>query len=468
VNRLIVLSVVVLAVLVVAMFAYVSFNSGSVQTTSVSQSTTSTTNHTSTISSGQSCAPDDWTTYHGSNSRSGDASSTASSAQTDWKSQGLDGDVYAEPVLCGESLIVATENDTIYSLNVTSGTVIWRTHLGTPMPGSALPCGDIDPSGITGTPVIDAAAGVVYAVAFETPGVHELVALNLGDGTVRFSKQIDPPGANPLVEQERGALSLADGRVYIPYGGLDGDCGEYHGWVVGINADGSGNLLSYEVQSQREAGIWAPSGAAVDGSGDVYVATGNGASNSQFDYGDSVIELSPTLVQLGYFAPTNWVQLNQGDTDLGSVGPLLLGNGDIFQIGKEGVGYLLNATSLGGIGGQLYSGQVCSSVFGGTAAAGSMVFVPCTDGLFALSVSGETFQTAWHTPGFSAGPPIITGSTVWTLDTSSGTLYGYAESTGGQLFSFNVGQATRFTTPSFGDGRVYLAAGSEVFAFLVG
>jgi outer membrane protein assembly factor BamB len=468
VNRLVILSVLVLAVLVVAAFAYISSNSGRVETTSVPQSTTSTAHSTSTMGSGQNCASDDWTTYHGSNSRSGDTASTAPSAQSDWKSQGLDGDVYAEPVLCGENLIVGTENDTIYSLNATSGTVIWRTHLGTPMPGSSLPCGDIDPSGITGTPVIDATTGVIYAVAFETPGVHELVALNLDDGTVRFSRQVDPPGADPLVEQERGALSLANGMVYIPYGGLDGDCGDYHGWVVGINASGSGSLLSYEVQSQREAGIWAPSGAAVGSSGDLYVATGNGASNSQFDYGDSVIELSPTLVQVGYFAPTNWIQLNEGDTDLGSVGPLLLGNGDIFQIGKQGVWYLLNATNLGGIGGELYSGQVCSSVFGGTAAAGSMVFVPCTNGLFALSLSGGSFQTAWRSPGFSAGPPIVTGGTVWTLDTSVGTLYGYTVTTGGELYSFNVGEATRFTTPSFGDGRVYLAAGSEVFAFLLG
>ena len=465
-NRLVVLSALVLAGLVLASFSYFSYSSGRSGTTTTSESSSSATGTASTTGSAEGCAPGDWTTYHGDNSRSGDAASSVSSARTDWESHGLDGAVYAEPVLCGGSLIVATENDTVYSLNSTTGAVLWKAHLGTPLQGSALPCGDIDPSGITGTPVIDQKTGVAYVVAFETSGVHELFALNLKDGSVKFSRQVDPPGANPLVQQERGALSLANGMVYIPYGGLYGDCGDYHGWVVGVSSDGGGPLLSFEVQSQREAGIWAPPGGAVDGSGNLFVATGNGASASQFDYGNSVIELSPSLLQVGYFAPTNWAELNQGDTDLGSVGPLLLGNGYLFQVGKEGVGYLLNATNLGGIGGQLYSAQVCSSAFGGSANSGSMVFVSCTDGLYALEVSQESFKVAWQGQSFSAGPPIVTGSIVWTVDASSGTLHGYAVSNGAEQFSFNTGQVTRFTTPAFGDGRVFVAAGTQVFAFL--
>jgi outer membrane protein assembly factor BamB len=461
------LSVAIVVVLVVSVFAYLSLAPAppAKSTSNTSQGSVTTT----ASSGGQGCGPEEgWTTYHGSNSRSGYAESTVSSAQASWSSPHLDGQVYAEPVFCGDELIVATENDTVYSLNATSGAIVWKTHLATPMPGSALPCGDIDPSGITGTPVVDQNSGLVYVVAFESPGVHKLVALDATNGGVRFSLAADPPGANPLVEQERGALSLANGIVYVPYGGLDGDCGDYHGWVVGLEANGTGGMVSYQVPSGREAGIWAPSGAAIAASGDLYVATGNGASNSQFDHGDSVIELSPTLEELGYFAPTNWVQLNQGDTDLGSVGPLLLGNGELFQIGKEGVGYLLNGSNLGGIGGEVYSGQVCSSSFGGTATDGNMVFVPCTDGLFALSLSQGSFQTAWSSTGFPAGPPIVTGGTVWALDTSAGTLHGYAAATGKVLYSFEVGTVNRFTTPSFGDARVYVAAGDEVFAFLTG
>ena len=76
-------------------------------------------------------------------------------------------------------------------------------------PASDLPCGNIDPSGITGTPVIDAAAATLYVVANLRSGPHhELFALDLSDGTVRWHRAIDPPGLAPAVEQERGALAL--------------------------------------------------------------------------------------------------------------------------------------------------------------------------------------------------------------------------------------------------------------------
>ena len=124
---------------------------------------------------------------------------------------------------------------------------------------------------------------------------------------------------------------------YIPYGGLAGDCGPYHGWVVGLTANGTGEMDVYQVPTQREGGIWAPSGAAIGPTGILYVSDGNGASDATFDHGDSVISLSPSLAEEGFFAPTNWVQLNQDDLDLGSVGPSIVGPGALFQIGKEGV-----------------------------------------------------------------------------------------------------------------------------------
>ena len=113
------------------------------------------------------------------------------------------------------------------------------------------------------------------------------------------------------------------------------------------------------------------------------MTTGNGASDTTFDHGDSVIGLSPDLDETGYFAPANWVQLNEDDGDLGSVGPSIVAPDTLFQIGKQGVGYLLNTQDLGGIGGQEFSAPVCNGSYGGTAQAGSLLFVPCTNGLFA-------------------------------------------------------------------------------------
>ena len=471
VNRIALLAGAVCAVLVIAASGYFALTSGSPTTTISRTGSSLTSSSLSSVLSSAGCNQakngyvHDWTTYHGNNSRSGYVVSSGVCPNEAWTSQVLDGEVYAEPLVYHGIVLAATENNSVYALNATSGSMLWRTNLGTPMPGSALPCGDISPSGITGTPVIDPTTDTIYVVTFQTPGGHHLVALDVRDGVVKFSELADPPGADPFVEQERGALLLGSGRVYIPYGGLDGDCGDYHGWVVGLSVDGSGGMISYEVPSQREAGIWAPSGGAMDSSGNLFVATGNGASDSTFDFGNSVIELSPSLQPLGYFAPTDWKQLNQGDTDLGSVGPAFVNQDVLFQIGKEGVGYLLNPANLGGIGGQEFAEQVCSSAFGGTAVSGSTVFVPCTDGLGALLVSPNSFQVIWRDSGFPAGPPIVTGNVVWALDTSTGTLKGYNSSTGASLFTFNVGGVTRFTTPSFGDGSLFVAAGDSLYSF---
>jgi outer membrane protein assembly factor BamB len=412
-----------------------------------------------------------WLTYHRDSSRSGydPTLKSFSSAALSWRSPTFDGDIYAEPLFFEGKIIIATENDSVYSIDAHSGAVLWRVHLGDPVPRSDLPCGDIDPTGITGTPVIDPVARRIYAVAFLRTAHHVLFALNIDNGSVTFQRDADPDGSDPTVQQQRAALSMANGMVYILYGGLFGDCGQYHGWVVGISSDGNGNMLEYQVPTGRMGGIWAPSGAIVDSSGSLYVTTGNGESTSTFDYGNSVIKLSSRLEKLDYFAPVNWSQLNAGDVDLGSTGPTQLGFGLLFQIGKEGVGYILNSTNLGGIGGQLYSANVGGSAFGGTAYSAPYILVPCTDKLIALklSISGKaaSFSTAWVTDGFYAGPPIIAGGCVWTVDINSGVLHAYAMNIGNEVFAYPLGTVTHFTTPMSSGDMLYVPAGKQIIAF---
>ncbi len=448
--------VLVLVVLVAAGLVYVYLEPMAGTTTE--GPTSSTTSFT------QSLPNQDWLTYHADNSRSGSvAFPNFTSASLSWKSAHLDGQVYAEPLIFRNAVIVATENDSVYSLNASSGQVLWRTNLGPPVAGSALPCGDIDPTGITGTPVIDPSTGLIYVVAFLSPPHHVLFAIGAEGGKILFQLQADPPGADPTVQQQRSALSLANGFVYIPYGGLFGDCGDYHGWVVGLKADGEGAMVSYQVPTGREGGIWATSGAVVDSAGNLYVATGNGASSTTFDHGDSVIKLSPTLAELGFFAPSNWSSLNSQDLDLGTAGPVLASNGTLFQIGKEGVGYLLNASSLGGIGGALSSTRVCDGAYGALASSKSVVFIPCTNGLFAVRVTGTSFSVAWESTGFFAGPPIVIGNTVWTVD-RSGVLHVFTTE-GTPMFTLAASGVAHFVTPSCGAGRVFVAAGGQVLAF---
>src|SRR5262249_53577602 len=194
-----------------------------------------------------------------------------------WTTPRLDGAVYAQPLVVGATVIVATENDTVYAFDAATGPARWVRHLGPPVPGSALPCGNIDPSGITSTPVIDTERGVVWAVSFSLPARHTLWGLALSSGAVFSSRTVDPPGANVLAEQQRGALVIVGYRVYVPYGGLFGDCSNYHGWVVGmsITDPSSPAQVTYQTPTARSA-IWAPPGPTAAPDGSIYVATGNG------------------------------------------------------------------------------------------------------------------------------------------------------------------------------------------------
>lgn len=400
-----------------------------------------------------------WLTFGGDGARSGFAPGASfDGVRRAWTSESLDGDIYGEPLVVNSHVIAVTENNTVYDFDATSGQTLWKAHLGPPVPNSSLPCGNIAPtSGITSTPVVDPLTGMIYVVAFLNPGHHEMFAIRERTGDVAWNRVVDLDGMDPITQQQRSALTLSNDHVYVSYGGLFGDCGDYHGWVAGVRTDGMGSLLDYRVPTQNAGGIWAPSGAATDGAGNLFVATGNSFSDGDFDLGSSVIKLSPDLTNTGYFAPDNWNELNADDVDLGSVGPAVLGDQMIFQIGKEGVGYLLDGGHLGGIGGQVYSGSVCAGAYGGTAHTPERIFVPCTDGLFALTLdeTSRSFAVAWHSESFAAGPPIVAGGLVWTIDVDSGTLLGFDESSGMEMTRTELGTVSNFASPASAMGCVF-------------
>lgn len=466
-TKAVVAIVTVVAVLAAGIGAYVAFGSPSSSSPSTTFKGSPAGCGTEADAGGPNATAGNWTTYHGTPSRGGFLpTANVTAVRPLWGGPvGLDGQVYAEPLTCGNAIFVATEQNWVYALNASTGSILWSRFLGAPMPGSALPCGDIDPSGITGTPVIDVGTGTLYAVAFLNPGAHVLFGLSIRNGSVLSQVGVDAPNMNPLVEQQRGALLLDDGVVYIPYGGLYGDCGQYHGWVVGANTDGSSTLLSYQVPTGREGGIWGTAGIALGPNGDLYVATGNSDATETFDFGDAVIELSPSLTELSYFAPTNWAHLNSGDIDLGSVAPTVLPNGDIFQVGKEGIGYLLSGGNLGGVGAQLFNESICSGGYGGTATVGDSVLVPCDSGLVRVDVGPRNFSEAWSTPGFDSGSPIVTGDIVWAVNISSAHLIGFSLSTGAPLFSFALGTVDHFISPGAAPGMVFVGAGSQIYGF---
>jgi len=396
-------------------------------------------------------AAGDWPTYHRTNDRAGRAPGVPAPHRLAraWAVD-LDGAVYGQPLVLGDLVIAATEGDTVYGLSLSDGSVRWRRRLGTPVPRRDLPCGNIDPLGITSTPAYDPGTGSVFVVTETTGAHHTLVSLDPRTGAVRFTRSLDVTNRDRHAEQQRGALAVANGRVYVPFGGLAGDCGNYVGYVTATPVTGNGATTRYEVPTRREGGMWAPSGPAIDTAGDVWVAVGNGASfHNPYDGSDSVLRLTPDLSRrLDFFAPVNWGQENAEDADLGSTGPLLLDRDRVLISGKTGDVYLLDATDLGGIDGQVDSVDRCSG-FGGMAwdVDAQAAFVPCDQGLVRVDVGPRSLRRGWRAAGEVTGSPVIGGGAVWSLDPGGGTLHVLDERSGRQLASARVGTASRFASP---------------------
>lgn len=427
----------------------------------------------------------------------------------------LGGGIYGQPLVEGKLVIVATELDDIDAFDAATGKLAWKLSIGrhtttaivdrAPTLGNG--CGDIDPLGITGTPVIDPqtddlfVAGEVQTGSTKHPpwqGIkHVMVAVHFTDtkATIVWDHDIDPPHAGRTyvvpAEQQRSALTLANGRVYAEFGGLDGDCGRYQGYVLSLTEKGTGYRY-FKVPTSREGAIWATDGAATSASGELFVATGNSADGpgAPYDYGDSVIGLSPLLRLDSFFAPTDWAQRNAEDLDLGSGGPILLPKSDyVFEIGKgaangESIGYLMDASSLGGHGRPLFSGRVCPGdgfVFGADAAVvltvkhkkHTYLYVPCPGGTLALWVNygkHPTFTRKWEASGPN-GSPIVAGGLVWALGTDAdggggpSDLYGMNPVTGKVDVAVAVNPVEHFATPGAGDGMMFVASQSGLQAF---
>jgi polyvinyl alcohol dehydrogenase (cytochrome) len=387
---------------------------------------------------------------------------------TRW-THGLDGAVYAQPLVVGNVVIAATENDSVYALNKSTGKVVWHHHLGTPVPQSALNgCGDIFPLGITGTPVYDRANGLVYVVAETTPGYqHTLFGLSITNGAVKVKREVLITSAenSPEYNQQRPALAITDGRVYVSFGGLFGNCGPHIGSVVGVPLSGKGALVSYFTPTARQGAVWGTAGPVLGPGGDFWVGIANGESTAPpYDGSDSVIRLTPTLKRIGLFAPSTWASDNANDLDLGSTQPVLAAGNATFIMGKRGVGYLLNTLHLGGIGGQLAEQAICVAK-GAASVNGSDVYEPCdTGGMAAISVSAakRTIKVLWRGPSNSNGSPVVGGGAIWVTawnfsGTAAGTLYELNPGTGAVRHQISIpGGLPHFSAPALVGGTVFL------------
>jgi len=462
-------------------------------------------------------------TYHGDNRRSGHYVVPALS----WEKAGsveLDrafnarvaGPMYAQPLYWrppGAStgtLFVATEDDVVQALDATSGKELWKRAVGRPVRASSLPCGNINPLGITGTPVIDPATEAIYvdAAVEQADGPHhKVLALSTRDGHILPGWPIDVAGAlrqsgrqfDPRVQNQRSALALVDGMLYVAFGGHFGDCGNFHGWVVGISLRDPTKLVSFETRA-RGGGIWSPGGPSAVGH-DIYFATGNTFGATSWSDGEAVFHLGADLRRnddkKDYFAPSDWKALDAHDADLGGSSPLPLdvpGAGAdralILALGKDGKAYLLDRNRLGGVGGQLAVETVSQSLIitaPATYRVGDDVLVAfraqgahCPTGrghdLTVLKVTAgppPAMVTAWCGAVRGRGSPIVTTTDghanpiVWMLGAEGDDrLHAFRGDTGEPIFvSEPLSGLRRFQTPIATQDRLYVGADGRIDAF---
>jgi hypothetical protein len=302
----------------------------------------------------------------------------------------LDGQVVAQPlyvpgVQVGSStvnaLYVATMNNSVYALNADrpDSAPLWQVSLGPPVPRSyegKCPGGfSIGAQlGILSTPVIDDTTSTIYVVAANPVSDKAaygftLYALDLGTGqqksggSVPISASVQGTGSgsvNGIVSMDkinlfqRTALLLSAGNVYIGFG----DCGygvtPYHGWVIGYSAANiqKQTAVFNSTPNGEDGGIWqSGAGLSADVRGSVYAAIGNGSTDEQTNFGESIVKLSPGGILRDYFTPSDTTFLSALDEDLSVTAPLLTGDTNLLiTAGKQGLVYVLNAASLGGVG----------------------------------------------------------------------------------------------------------------------
>jgi hypothetical protein len=490
----------------------------------------------------------------------------------------LDGPVIAQPlfeagvnITVGNTpgrhdvVFVATQHDSVYAIDSHSGEVLWHDSFIDPAHGvTTIPPADVGlPAGvgdvgIISTPVIDPNSGTLYVLVrtkeIVTGVVHYVQKLHALDVSSGAEKDGGPThvadtsiengayvynsgpfvlgsgaGAvggiiyyNSLRQNQRPALTLADGRVFVASASQD-DIGPYHGWVLSYDAatlqlDG----VFCDTPNGSDGGIWqSGAGAAVDAQGFLYYVTGNGTFDTRLnrqrfpgkgDFGDSVIKLAidPTtgplhqskngwgLKLVDYFTPSNQTRLSALDLDLGSGGPALLpdntsGRGLVHLLltaGKDGRIYLLNRDSMGKFNprrdrvaqempaalGQAYD---TPAYFNNT-----YYYAAVGDYARAFTVSGGKSSRAavWNSPNrfaYAGATPSVSSNgansgIVWMLDTGTSELRAYnALNIGQELYDSSqalngrdrLGPLMRFSVPTVAHGQVFVGTANSLAVF---
>jgi hypothetical protein len=345
-------------------------------------------------------------------------------------SRSVDGDIYAQPLYASalkqkdgttrNVVFVATSNDSVYAFDAddpSASKPLWKVPVGTPSPMPNAYVGNhlnyppgckntprfINELGVTATPVLDVAAGILYVLAVDVDSAtkikdwsciypdstqanycetytctaptfrYQIHALDILTGAERANSPVTVNGStkgsgggstggtlpfDTMTSFARTGLLLANGKLYFATAGYS-DLNVYHGWVFAYDAATLKQVGSFcDTPNGVSGGIWQGGRSLLsDADGNVYVTTGNGtftAGSGGEDYGDSVIKLDANLTQvLDYFSSflsdyngNNFLANN--DEDLSSAGATMIPNTTLLLVtGKLGNGYLLDTGKLG-------------------------------------------------------------------------------------------------------------------------
>ena len=436
---------------------------------------------------------------------------------------------------------VATERNSVYAFDADglSQAPLWHVSFINPSagittvsPSDVGECCDITPQiGITGTPVIDPASGTLYVVAktkeivgTSTNFVQRLHALDIATGAEKFGGpaviQASVPGTgagssggqvpfSPLRENQRPALLLNNGIVYIAFGS-HGDQQPYHGWLLGYDAATLQQRFAYNATANGEgAGVWiAGSGPAADAAGNVFFVTGDGtfdANTGGTSFGDSYLKMSSLGAILDYFTPHNQSALDLSNADLGAGGIMLIPdqpgahphlmvsagkNGTIDLIDRDNMGHynpnndnqivqsLINIFPFGNPEPGNYSAPVYFK--------GTVYFSPVSDNVQAFTLTNGVFSTTpssrsaeiFPYPGgtLSISANGNTNGILWALErrgTSPGALRAYdALNLGIELYNSDqagsrdtLDEVTKFSAPLVANGKVYVGSTGKFTIF---
>ncbi len=450
----------------------------------------------------------------------------------------VDGNVIAQPLMVSNFqmpdgsvhniLLVVTGHDSVYAYDAQDYSLLWHVSMGTAQSSNDVGCSDVVPEyGISSTPLIvrrSANRATIYLVAATEPASFsfhtQLHALDLATGADELPPVEIAPQANlqnggvihfdPQNQWSRSSLAFNNGSLYVSIGShCDSNAGNISGWELQYTPrlvlKGQFNTIEasagYELSSIWMAG-YSP---AIDASGNIFAITGNGnynQHNGMKGYGESVIELTPGLKKkpVDTFTPANFQQLNNGDTDFGSGGAMLIPpvSGQtappmLVAMGKASTLYLLDSTHMGGLEGHNGNKPLQKFQVGGGCWCGAAYYVGPGGGIVYYQSGGDVLRSfsvaTGATPkltqlatgttgaGYGGSFPVVSsnGATantgvVWLIrrDTTEQLEAYNAASLGTPLFQANAGSwntSGPFLSPLVANGRVYVPAYQTVTVF---